>query len=171
LAESIGEEELTELAKAAGTVNCQGAGDLQSSEGRGRETLAQHGETRAQGRADAEAPGSAKVSDLAETPDRRTPILESTPDRRSPPLESTPDRATAGSIEPRQIETCGPVHGRGHETLAQQSETDACGDSSDVSPMGQNICNNGAILRNEPIAAPDDSGGRARNAEEDAPGS
>jgi hypothetical protein len=37
--------------------------------------------------------------------------------------------------------------------------------------MGQNICNDGAILRNEPIAAPDDSGGRARNAEEDAPGS
>lgn len=81
LAESIGAEELAELAKAAGTVNCQGAGDLRSGEGRGR------------------------------------------------------------------------------ETLAQQPETDACGDSSDVSPMGQNICNDSAILRNEPIAVPDDSGG------------
>jgi hypothetical protein len=37
--------------------------------------------------------------------------------------------------------------------------------------MGQNICKDSAILRNEPFAAPDDSGGWARNAEEGAPGS
>ena len=34
---------------------------------------------------------------------------------------------------------------------------------------GAKFCNDGAILRNEPIAAPEDSGGWARNAEEGAP--
>jgi hypothetical protein len=37
--------------------------------------------------------------------------------------------------------------------------------------MGQNLCDYSAILRNEPIAAPDDPGGGARNAAEGAPGS
>jgi hypothetical protein len=65
-------------------------------------------------RADAESPGSAQVSDLAETPDRRTPILG-----------STVDRATPGSTERRPTETYGRVPGRGQEARAQHGETRA----------------------------------------------
>ena len=106
-----------------------------------------HGETLDQLRADAEAPDSAKVSDLAETPDRRSPILG-----------STTDRATAGYVEQDTTETCGPVLGRVQETCAQHSDDSQAGEytpsepdtpeeSSAVNPIPDAICDDVEIGR------------------------
>jgi hypothetical protein len=118
LDEVLGRDKLVELVESAGIMTRLDPGDLRSSDGRGRETLAQHGKTRAQEPRDPfsiPSSGSAQVSEPAETPDRRSP---------SSPTVS---------------------------------------DSSVV------ICDDDFILRNEAIAAPDDSGSRGWLPQADAP--
>jgi hypothetical protein len=131
----------------------------------GRETRAQREETRAQHEATAGQPpasvnglgsGSARVSDPAATPDRRSPVSGSarvsdpaaTPDRRSPVLESTNASTTPA---------------------AAQSDTD--GELPSVSLVSESFCDDDSILRNEATTEPDDLGRWGRLPQGDAPGS
>jgi hypothetical protein len=84
LEKEIGTEELVELVGAAGITTYHDTGDPRSDDGPDRETRAQHGETLARHPPDQFAPPtprSARVSDPAGTPNRRSPFAASTLDR------------------------------------------------------------------------------------------
>jgi len=132
LPETLGTEQFQDLTKAAGLMVDGDPGDLRSGNGRGQDTVAQQPPD--------PFAGSARVSDPAETPDRRIPVLA-----------STIDRATAESTE--TMETFGRVPGRGQETCAQLADADTRGQFSDVSHIGEETCYEDTFLRNEPNAA------------------
>jgi hypothetical protein len=144
------------------------------SEGAGQgRTRAQHGETRDQLRGDAEAPGSAKVSGLAETPDRRSPILGATPeapglanvsdlaetpDHRSPILEATAD--APGSAKVSELaetpDRKSPLLESSAGLLSSATgQSDAGGESSSLNLFPLTVCDKDAFLRNEAMGAPD----------------
>jgi hypothetical protein len=107
LQQSTGADKLRELIVDAGIMTSPDPGDLRSGDGRGRETRAQHEETLAQheetvgqppgsvngglgSKRSARVKGSARVSDPAATPDRRSPVLEST-NASTPPAAAQSD--------------------------------------------------------------------------------
>jgi hypothetical protein len=136
-------------------------GDLRSGDGRGRETRAQREETPAQHEETVGQPpasvnglgsrsGSSRVSDPAETPDRRSPGSGSTgsarvsdpaatADRRSPVLESTNTSTTPAAV---------------------QSKANA--ELPSVSLVWEPVCDDDSIFRNEATAEPNDLGGCGR---------
>ena len=165
----------------SGCAACPEPGDLRSSDVRGLETRAQHwsdgpaleiraqhGEEVAHHGAAAAAPGSVRVSDPTETPDRRSPLLAST-------VESP----TAESMELITTETCihvddgpGPETSAQHEeTLSRHREVDEHEESRSVSQLHESFCDDDSILRNEANDGAGDPVGWGGDGEGDAPGS
>jgi hypothetical protein len=150
--------------EAGGRASHGDHGDLRSGDGRGRETLAQREETLAQLEETVGQPpasvnglgskGSARVSDPAGTPDRRSPGSGSA--RVSDPA-ATPDRRS-------------PVSGLPCTTTPAAAQSDNDAELPSVSLIPESVCDDDLILRNEATTELDDLGGRGRLPQGDAPG-
>ncbi len=160
LQQSMGADKLRDIILDAGIMTSPDPGDLRSGGGRGLETRAQHEKTRTQHEesigqplASTNGPGSARVSDPAASPDRRSSGSRSA---RVLDPAATPDRRSPGSGLPS---TSTPVAVR----------SDANGKLPSVSLVSESVCDDESILRNEATDEPDDLGGWGRHPQGDAP--